>query len=772
MSSRAHEPPYFESEPEPDADSAVGAYTGGNGYTPDRPGGRSGNRTHNHATLVTHAGIRRQPAAPNAQGQPGINRSQAPSRNNLPDNDMGFASPIQGGSAPHRNPMPAHRVGQDSYTPPFYGEGANNHFQSFPPQQHMGPQGYGPYTQGNRYGYAEMAAPPYRPMPTYTPYYPWEYMQMPPPPVPPATTAAPEPNASSPPAPDEEKMRLEAEIRAYKKVQEDFKAAELQQEREAQIRKDAEDAFQRRLDAMQRAKQDAEKEIERARIEAERTVREKMQAERQAQLEAELERERITGAHIRRLEAELRESQRKETEAEISRVEKLAYVAKADTFEQYISRVDRMIETLVSRIGPGEEDVRRITSRNSSEEGEDAASRSDGTATPSLFLSEQSQEPATPATLDSRQRELSLPRVQSQSEQRGEDGQSNKSSRGPSKAPSVVERKESGRRSLPSSSPPRVFASTSGARSTTSSKARNRELDDLLNDQDPPVWRGAAPTRASRSSSSASEPSSSVSGGSRSHRGGFGQEEHLPSESDDQEETFDQAQWAEYQYGTWENPYQQDPYQQGPYHQDEYAPEWVERIVDRIFGALVSRFGAPPPFGPGPGPGYGYGQPFYPHTAPYVPPTADTMSCHSQSIAESSACQTPTRHPNSPSFYAEAEYEDTRRTWMRDGDASSSAGVGAGVDIKGLPPRGDHIERIAEVMNEKLERRDGARSPASTTNSIDVQIEGPTMRMIDAASHDDPCPFLGSKLWEPPAKTQELHNPRMRMWSASPSVMS
>lgn len=748
MSSRTtYERPAFESE----ADSDLGAYTERNGDTTDRPRGGPRNRKHNHAIMVAQPVIRRQQGAPNAQAQPGVNRSRAPSRNNLPDNDMGFPSPIQGGAQQH-NPMPAHGT-PDPYMAPYYGASP---FHSF--HQNIEPQGYTPYPQGNRYSYADMAGP-YRPLPTPAPHYPWSYMQVPPPPppVPPPTTLAPEPNVSSPPAPDEEKIRLEAEIKAYKRLQEEIKADEQRQEREAQIRREAEDSFQRRLDDMQRAKQEAEKEIERARIEAERTVREKMQAERQAQLEAELERERITGAHIRRLEAELRESQRKEAEAEIIRVEKLAYVARSDTFEHYISRVDRMIETLVSRVGPGEEDVKRITSHNPSEEGEDTASQSAGTATPSLFLSEQSQEPETPETVNSNQREPSLPRAQSQLEQRGEDRQI-KSSRGPSKAPSVVERKENSRSSLPSSSPPRVFAPTSRPRSTTSSKARNRELDDLLNDQDPPEWPGAAQTRASSCSSSSSEPSSSVSGSGRSHRGAFGREGHPPSEDDDQEETFDGAQWHDYQYGTWKD----------PYHRDEYAPIWVEKAVDRIVGALFSRLGGPPPFGQGPQ--YGYGQPFYPHTAPYDPQTMDRMSCHSQSTADSSACQTPTRHHHPPSFYAEAEDEDTRRIWVEDDDASPGAG-GADLNLKGLPPRGDHIERVTEVLNEKLERRDGARSPASTANSIDVQIEGPTMRMINAPSRD-PCPVLGSKLWEPPGNTQQLRNPQTRMWSADSSVVA
>ncbi|KAG5979857.1 hypothetical protein E4U55_004691 [Claviceps digitariae] len=108
------------------------------------------------------------------------------------------------------------------------------------------------------------------------------------PPNPPPTEAPAKP--STPPAPKEpppdlEKIKLEAQLAAFKAQEEKAKAAEEQRERDAQIRKEAEEAFQRRMEDMKKAQEEAQKEIQRARAEAERAARDRIEAERKAEEE-------------------------------------------------------------------------------------------------------------------------------------------------------------------------------------------------------------------------------------------------------------------------------------------------------------------------------------------------------------------------------------------------------------------------------------------------------------------------------------------------------
>ncbi|KAF5554734.1 hypothetical protein FNAPI_6330 [Fusarium napiforme] len=87
----------------------------------------------------------------------------------------------------------------------------------------------------------------------------------------------------SPARVDPEKIRLEAEIAAFKAMEEKIKTAEMQKEAESQIRREAEQALQRRLQDMQEAQEEAKKEIERARSEAEKAACERLQAELKAE---------------------------------------------------------------------------------------------------------------------------------------------------------------------------------------------------------------------------------------------------------------------------------------------------------------------------------------------------------------------------------------------------------------------------------------------------------------------------------------------------------
>ncbi|OAA52052.1 hypothetical protein NOR_00645 [Metarhizium rileyi] len=155
-----------------------------------------------------------------------------------------------------------------------------------------------------------------------------------PPPQPPVTEAPAQTQTPGPkePPPDLEKIRLEAQLAAFKAHEEKTKAAEEQRLREAQILKDAEQAFQRRMDDMKRAQEEAQKEIQRAREEAERVAREKIEAERKAEEErrkahAEAMKRAEENARIK-LEAELKanEERLKREEEDRKRAEEAARI--------------------------------------------------------------------------------------------------------------------------------------------------------------------------------------------------------------------------------------------------------------------------------------------------------------------------------------------------------------------------------------------------------------------------------------------------------------
>ncbi|RSL91798.1 hypothetical protein CEP51_000020 [Fusarium floridanum] len=127
-----------------------------------------------------------------------------------------------------------------------------------------------------------------------------------------------------PPVPrekDPEKIRLAAKIAEFKAIEEKLKAEEKQRELEAQIRKEAEDAFARRMQAMRDAQEKAKKEIEEARLEAEKAARERMEAERKAEGERSQEQaEAMAAAEEKarlRFEAEMKVAEmRRQAEAE------------------------------------------------------------------------------------------------------------------------------------------------------------------------------------------------------------------------------------------------------------------------------------------------------------------------------------------------------------------------------------------------------------------------------------------------------------------------
>ena len=201
-----------------------------------------------------------------------------------------------------------------------------------------------------------------------------QFQMVPAPPVPaptehPAQSTTPAPKEPpAPPPPDPEKIRLEAEVAAFKKVQEEAKAAEKQREIEAQIRKDAEDNFQRRMEDMRKAQEEAQKEIERARIEAERAARERIEAERKAEDERQKAHneamQRAEQNARMRFEAELKaaEERRKQEEEDRKRAEEAARIrleAAIKAEAEAKAAADKKAAEEVARLKQIEEDAKR-----------------------------------------------------------------------------------------------------------------------------------------------------------------------------------------------------------------------------------------------------------------------------------------------------------------------------------------------------------------------------------------------------------------------------
>ncbi|VUC26958.1 unnamed protein product [Clonostachys rosea] len=240
------------------------------------------------------------PPPPRAYNKTTNNANHSQASRNLRQRLGGDARATGGTSWPNHRGQAAGRSkppNMDSNLPPYGSHGASNgYFQEARPAW----TGYNASGQGHYQGY------PYHPP---NPYY------NPPGPQLPADTV-PSPvkmRETDPPPPDPEKLRLQAELKAFKAAQEQAKATERQRELEAQIRKDAEHAFQRRMEDMRKAQEEAKREIEKAREEAERAMRERVEAEAQAQEErrkahAELV-QKVEQDTRRRLQAELEASE-------------------------------------------------------------------------------------------------------------------------------------------------------------------------------------------------------------------------------------------------------------------------------------------------------------------------------------------------------------------------------------------------------------------------------------------------------------------------------
>lgn len=140
------------------------------------------------------------------------------------------------------------------------------------------------------------------------------------------------PTPAESPAPDPERLRLEAELAAFKMQQEKIKQVERHREMEAQIRKDTEEALNRRMDQLRLEQEEHRKELEKARAEAERAARERIEAERKADEErarqhAEAMRQAEEKARMK-FEAEMKaaEAKRKREEEDRKRAEEAAKI--------------------------------------------------------------------------------------------------------------------------------------------------------------------------------------------------------------------------------------------------------------------------------------------------------------------------------------------------------------------------------------------------------------------------------------------------------------
>ncbi|KAJ3459400.1 hypothetical protein MRS44_015473 [Fusarium solani] len=191
--------------------------------------------------------------------------------------------------------------------------------------------------------------------------------------VPPSVTRWTHRPAQSPrPAPGEEdleRIRLVDEIAAFKAMEEKQKAIEKQKEVEAQIRKEAEEVFRRRMEAMKIAQEEAREEIEKARIDAERAARERIEAERTTETKA---RARAEEEARLMLEIELRaaEARRKADEEQSVRSAEVAQViyelelkAAIGKGKEETEEREKKKQMLEERIREEEETLKRLEAR-------------------------------------------------------------------------------------------------------------------------------------------------------------------------------------------------------------------------------------------------------------------------------------------------------------------------------------------------------------------------------------------------------------------------
>jgi len=252
----------------------------------------------------------------------------------------GYAPP--GGGGYYQPQGPGYAQSHVGYGPPNHYPGGRGqqvvHYNPFAPMGNGGgsnffgdPRGSGydsmvPYQQGYYGGYG---APPGM----------QQYMFAPPPPPPtevPAPPHTPAPPPDKKPDPEMEKIKAQLELLQAEKSKKD--EAEKQAAIETKIRKDAEEAFQRRMDEMKKAQEEAKKEIEKAKADAERAARDRIEAERKA----EEDRRKAHDLQMKRLEQEARDKldaerradeEKKKRDAEVAAIAEAALKAKIEAAE-------------------------------------------------------------------------------------------------------------------------------------------------------------------------------------------------------------------------------------------------------------------------------------------------------------------------------------------------------------------------------------------------------------------------------------------------------
>lgn len=230
------------------------------------------------------------------------------------------------------------------------------------------------------------AMPPYHPM-NYMypspppPYNPMNFMYASPPPPP---TEAPGPPRTPAPAgerpnPQIEQMKKQLELlQAERRQQEELKK---QADRERKIREDVERAFKIRMEEMQRAQEEAKKEIELAKIAAERAARERIEEERKAEAERQRQHAEMMAKAERDARDRIEMERRKEAEERARREveDQLAKITAERTARERIEE-ERMAELERQKqhtemLAKAERDARARVEKERKEEADERARR-------------------------------------------------------------------------------------------------------------------------------------------------------------------------------------------------------------------------------------------------------------------------------------------------------------------------------------------------------------------------------------------------------------
>ncbi|KAF4994528.1 hypothetical protein FGRMN_5737 [Fusarium graminum] len=147
-------------------------------------------------------------------------------------------------------------------------------------------------------------------------------------------------------------MRLNDELDYYKARDHILSSSQKQEHREGQIRRMAQEDFERRIEDRKKAQEEAKEEIEQARLQAEQIAREKLEAERKAE-EATRRREEEQKQRMKQqirleLEAEKQaeEAERKSKARAEEKLEMLIRAKMSETFENFMETATKRLQTM------------------------------------------------------------------------------------------------------------------------------------------------------------------------------------------------------------------------------------------------------------------------------------------------------------------------------------------------------------------------------------------------------------------------------------------